>query len=55
MFYDYVYTRDNPMGWHIEWWHHVSGCRQWIKVLRNTATHEIKAVSKAQDKIEKPR
>ena len=54
-FYDYVYTRDNPIGWHVEWWHHVSGCRQWVKVLRNTATHDIKAVGKAQDGIEKPR
>ena len=42
-FYDYVYTRANPRGWHTEWWHHYAGCRQWLKVERNTLTHEIRA------------
>jgi heterotetrameric sarcosine oxidase delta subunit len=42
-FYDYVYTRINPRGWHSEWWHHYAGCRQWLKVERNTLTHEIRA------------
>jgi methylglutamate dehydrogenase subunit B len=42
-FYDYVYTRANPRGWHTEWWHHFAGCRQWLKVERNTLTHEIRA------------
>ena len=54
-FYDYVYTRDNPMGWHLEWWAHAGGCRQWVKVLRNTLTHEINASGKAWDDIGKPR
>ena len=43
-FYDYVYTRKNPRGWHLEWWHHAGGCRQFLKVLRHTMTHEVRAV-----------
>ncbi|MDE0309913.1 MAG: sarcosine oxidase subunit delta [Acidiferrobacterales bacterium] len=39
--YDFVYTRDNPRGEHTEWWHHSAGCRRWIKVRRNTWTHEV--------------
>ncbi len=54
-FFDYVYARENPKGWHIEWWHHVGGCRQWVKVVRNTATHEIYKTGFAQDKLSKPR
>ena len=38
---EFVYYRKNPRGNHLELWHHVSGCRQWFKVFRNTATHEI--------------
>ena len=53
-YYDYVYTRDNPKGWHVEWWHHVSGCRQHIKVVRHTVTHEIAAVGKAGDPLAVP-
>ena len=39
--YDYVYLRDNLCGPHLEYWHHVNGCRQWLKVKRDTLTHEI--------------
>ncbi len=38
---DYVFIRDNPRGWHREYWHHVQGCRQWLVVERNTLTHEV--------------
>ena len=38
---DHVYLRENPRGPHAEWWQHTAGCRQWIKVLRNTWTHEV--------------
>ncbi|BAB52563.1 sarcosine oxidase subunit delta [Mesorhizobium japonicum] len=38
---DYVYLRDNPRGAYEEYWHHTSGCRRWLVVSRNTATHEI--------------
>ncbi|CAN7245412.1 sarcosine oxidase subunit delta [Mesorhizobium caraganae] len=40
---DYVYLRDNPRGRHEEYWHHTSGCRRWLVVTRDTATHEIEA------------
>lgn len=54
-FFDYVYGRENPKGWHIEWWHHVAGCRQWVKVVRNTLTHEIHATGGPQAKLTKPK
>jgi sarcosine oxidase subunit delta len=41
---NYLFMRDNPMGWHFERWLHVSGCRQWFNVARNTVTHEIAAI-----------
>jgi heterotetrameric sarcosine oxidase delta subunit len=44
---NYLYVRDNPRGLHLEYWHHVQGCRQWLSVLRNTMTHEITQVSVA--------
>jgi heterotetrameric sarcosine oxidase delta subunit len=37
----YVYERDNPCGWHLEWWLHVGGCRQLLRVMRHTLTHDI--------------
>ena len=38
---DYLYLRDNPRGPHDEIWQHSAGCRRWIRVKRNTLTHEI--------------
>jgi methylglutamate dehydrogenase subunit B len=38
---DYVYLRDNPRGPHREYWHHVHGCRAYVRVERDTATHAI--------------
>ena len=38
---DHIYLRDNPRGPHLEWWQHSSGCRAWIKVRRDTASHEV--------------
>lgn len=37
----FLYQRANPAGEHFEYWHHSFGCRQWLKVTRNTLTHEI--------------
>ena len=37
----FVYLRKSLRGRHLELWHHISGCRQWFKVQRDTATHEI--------------
>jgi sarcosine oxidase subunit delta len=36
-----LYTRENPRGPSWELWRHAYGCRGWIKLLRDTATHEI--------------
>jgi heterotetrameric sarcosine oxidase delta subunit len=46
-FFDYVYLRDNPAGEMTEWWYHGGGCRSWLKVARNTLTHEIFSVEAA--------
>jgi heterotetrameric sarcosine oxidase delta subunit len=37
----YVYERANPRGPHQEYWQHILGCRQWLVVTRDTATHEV--------------
>ncbi|MCO4055049.1 MAG: sarcosine oxidase subunit delta [Bosea sp.] len=50
----YVYERTNPQGWHGEWWLHVGGCRQVLKVLRHTATHDIAAVGMVDDHLSPP-
>ena len=47
-FYEAVYLRDNPAGPHEELWYHTSGCRSWLRVTRNTRTHEILAVALAR-------
>jgi heterotetrameric sarcosine oxidase delta subunit len=48
-FLSYVYERDNPLGWHTEWWLHVGGCGQLLKVVRHTMTHEIRFVGSPAD------
>lgn len=40
---DYVYLRDNPRGPHWELWQHSAGCRRWLRVHRDTLTHEVLA------------
>ncbi|HEX3848747.1 MAG TPA: sarcosine oxidase subunit delta [Steroidobacteraceae bacterium] len=47
-FYDAVYLRDNPSGPFEELWYHGSGCRGWLRVRRNTRTHEILGVELAR-------
>ena len=37
----FVYQRDNPAGPLEELWFHGAGCRQWLRVRRDTRTHEI--------------
>ncbi|MBT3559218.1 MAG: sarcosine oxidase subunit delta [Rhodospirillales bacterium] len=39
--YQFVYLRDDPKGWHDELWQHNLGCRKHFKARRNTVTHEI--------------
>jgi methylglutamate dehydrogenase subunit B len=53
-FFEFTYLRTNPMGWHTEWWHHTGGCRQWVKVVRNTLTHAIAATGAAHDVLKVP-
>jgi methylglutamate dehydrogenase subunit B len=43
-FYEAVYLRDNPAGPHEELWYHAAGCLSWLRVTRNTRTHEILGV-----------
>ena len=40
----YVYLRDNPKGAHTELWQHSAGCRAWLRVRRDTRTHDISSV-----------
>ena len=44
---DYVYLRENPRGAYREYWHHAGGCRRWLVVTRDTATHAVFAVADA--------
>jgi sarcosine oxidase subunit delta len=38
---EFVYLRENPAGPHDELWFHGAGCRRWLRVRRDTRTHEI--------------
>ena len=40
-FFEYAYLRDNPAGPFAELWYHGGGCRSWLRVVRDTRTHEI--------------
>ena len=39
-----VYQRRNPRGPHAEFWQHSAGCRAFLRVVRNTLTHEVLTV-----------
>jgi heterotetrameric sarcosine oxidase delta subunit len=45
--FSYLYLRENPRGPYEEYWHHSSGCRRWLVVSRDTATHETTATRDA--------
>ena len=45
----YMFTRDNPMGRYSELWQHVSGCRRWLVVERDTLSHQVYGVHDAAD------
>jgi len=40
-FSDALYVRENPAGRYAELWYHRGGCRYFLKVIRDTRTHEI--------------
>ena len=48
---DAVFQRENIRGVQTESWHHVSGCRQWLLVERDTMTHEIHSVRLAHEGV----
>lgn len=50
-FFEAVYLRDNPAGPHDELWYHTSGCRTWLRVRRDTLTHEILNVQFARSEL----
>ncbi|MDP8957984.1 MAG: sarcosine oxidase subunit delta [Actinomycetota bacterium] len=41
---EYLYLRGNPSGVHAEYWQHTLGCRQWLKLGRDTVTHQVLSV-----------
>ncbi|HUI60480.1 MAG TPA: sarcosine oxidase subunit delta [Steroidobacteraceae bacterium] len=47
-FFEAVYLRDNPAGPHVELWYHSAGCRSWLRVARDTLTHELLSVELAR-------
>lgn len=48
-----IFFRRNIYGMQIETWHHTSGCRMWLKVERDTKTHEIKSVEASHEGVAK--
>jgi heterotetrameric sarcosine oxidase delta subunit len=38
---DYRFNCVNVAGVQTEWWFHRSGCRQWLKAVRNTVSNEV--------------
>lgn len=40
----YLYSRENVADWASERWFHVSGCRRYLMVERNTVSNEIRDV-----------
>lgn len=43
----WILDRANPRGPHAELWQHVGGCRHWLRVVRDTATHAVLSVEPA--------
>ncbi|SLN45895.1 Sarcosine oxidase, delta subunit family [Falsiruegeria litorea R37] len=47
-FHDYLFTRENPKGVHLERWRHAAGCGKWFHAARCTATLEVFGTYSAQ-------
>ncbi|WP_411034493.1 sarcosine oxidase subunit delta [Shinella sp. BYT-45] len=52
IWFDHVYLRENPRGTYREYWHHTSGCRRWLVVTRDTASHQVFRTRDAADRRE---
>jgi sarcosine oxidase subunit delta len=48
----YVFFRDDEKGRIQEQWQHTAGCRAWIVVDRDTATHQVHGSALARDSRE---
>jgi sarcosine oxidase subunit delta len=48
-FVSYIYLRGNPAGPHRELWYHRMGCQAWLRVTRDTVTHQIIRVESMKD------
>lgn len=48
---EYLFSRDNPKGVHLERWLHLYGCRQWFNIARDTRNHSIAASYRMLDPI----
>ncbi len=48
-----VFQRQNICGMQLETWQHVSGCRMWLLVERDTMSHEIRSVRPAHTGLAK--
>lgn len=46
--HDYLYLRDNPAGTLEELWYHAQGCRNWLRVQRDTRDHTVHRASFAR-------
>ncbi|MBM3599800.1 MAG: sarcosine oxidase subunit delta [Alphaproteobacteria bacterium] len=44
---DFLYTRDNPKGWHAERWRHVHGCGRFFNAVRHSVDDRILLTYKA--------
>jgi heterotetrameric sarcosine oxidase delta subunit len=50
-FVEAVYLRSNPAGPHVELWYHAYSCRAWLRVTRDTRTHEVSLVELANGQL----
>ncbi|MBA2559527.1 MAG: sarcosine oxidase subunit delta [Propionibacteriales bacterium] len=48
---EYLFVRDNPLGWFRERWVHSAGCRMWFNAIRHTVSYEFAAFYKPGDPI----
>lgn len=47
-FEQYLFTRANPRGVHLERWRHANGCGKWFHAARSTTTLEVYGTYSAQ-------